>query len=461
MSIYKSIAKNYAANVFGMGVNFLNQIAMVPLFISLWGVTKYADWILITALSSFFTMTNVGLNTVTTNEFVIKYQQKDFATCTRLLTNAFFFVVVVGGLLLLLAVFVAFVWGFQGLLNTTVFTNTETSATFILVLFNVFVKMYGGIYGGIYNAVSKNYFNTIVQNILRLMELIVLFLGILLKVDIIPLIVVYNIPALAGVIFNHIYTHKWFDAVLSVRNFDKDTFKAMLKPSVAFMLMPLSYAVSNQGLVFVVNALLGPVVLVAFTTTRTLVNFLRSLMGFLATAIWPEISAAYGRNDKKTITNIYYRSVVITFVTTLAGIIALLFVGKPIYLMWTKHAIMFNEVFFIGMLFVLLVSCLWGLSSVIPLATNTHGWFTIAFLVSQVTGVVLCYACLKIEPHIAIIPFALFLIELALFVYTLTKNNQFLETNFKQMTSGLWTQAKFLIVRTNSLRKKIRLNQFS
>jgi hypothetical protein len=53
MSIYKSIAKNYASNSIGLGINFLNQIAMVPLFISLWGVTKYADWILITAFLLF------------------------------------------------------------------------------------------------------------------------------------------------------------------------------------------------------------------------------------------------------------------------------------------------------------------------------------------------------------------------------------------------------------------------
>jgi hypothetical protein len=77
MSIYKSIAKNYAANVFGMGINFLNQIAMVPLFIARWGVDKYADWILITAFSSFFAMADMGLSTVAINEFVIKYQQKN------------------------------------------------------------------------------------------------------------------------------------------------------------------------------------------------------------------------------------------------------------------------------------------------------------------------------------------------------------------------------------------------
>jgi ABC-type nitrate/sulfonate/bicarbonate transport system permease component len=67
MSIYKSIAKNYTANGIGLGIRFLEQIALVPLFISFWGITKYADWVLITAFSSFFSMADMGLNTVTTN----------------------------------------------------------------------------------------------------------------------------------------------------------------------------------------------------------------------------------------------------------------------------------------------------------------------------------------------------------------------------------------------------------
>jgi O-antigen/teichoic acid export membrane protein len=452
--IYKSIVKNYVANIFGMGVRFLNQIAMVPLFIGLWGVDKYAEWILITALSSFFTMTNVGLNTVTSNEFVIRYQQKDFVTCSRLLTNAFFFVLLVGGVLIFGAVVVSSIWGFKELLNTIVFTGRETSIVFILLLLNVFVHMYSGIYNGIYNAVQKTYFITTINNVLRLIELIVLSLGVLLKINIITILIVYNIPALAGVFFNLFYTKKWFNASLSLKKLDKKTFCNMLKPSVAFMLMPLGFSISNQGLVFVVNTLLGPVALVAFTTTRTLVNFLKQLMELLATAVWPEISAAYGKNDKLTIKYLYYRSFIITCATTLASIIALLFLGKPIYLLWTKRAVMFDDTFFTGMLLVLLVSCLWGISSIIPLATNTHKRFTIAFLISQIACIILCFVILKIEPHIALIPSALFIAECALLIFSIKENGKFLQANFVETFSGLWEQAKFLAVKIKSLKAR-------
>jgi len=443
--IYKSIAKNYAANLFGMGVQFLNQIAMVPLFISLWGVDKYADWILISALSSLFSMTNQGLNTVTNNEFVIRYQQNDFTTCAKLLTNAFFMVLLVGGVLMLLSAGVTASWGFKSLLHTTVFSEIETSLAFMLLLSNVFIKMYGAIYNGIYYAVRKAYFVSTLWNVLRLAELFILFVGILLKMNIITLLLVYNIPALTGIVFSHCYTRRWFDASLSMKNLDKKTFRDMLKPSVAFMMMPLGFAVSNQGLVFVVNALLGPIVLVAFTTTRTLVNFLKQLMNLLAGAIWPEITAAYGRGDKVSLKNLYYRSLVITFAMTAASIVVLLFVGKPIYLAWTKHAVMFDSLFFDGMLLVLLVSCLWGLSSVIPLATNTHGRFTIAFLISQSAGVVLCFVCLFLFPHIAMIPLVLTLTELALFIFTLNNNNRFIQTNYSEMRCGIWRESRQLV----------------
>jgi O-antigen/teichoic acid export membrane protein len=353
----------------------------------------------------------------------------------------------------LLAVFISLTWGFKGLLSVKVFSETETTVVFILLLFNIFVKMYSGVYHGVFKATSLTHIVIMTDNIVRLVELVILFAGIILKLDIITILIIYSLPAFAGMLFKHLFARRIFVAKFSFHYFDFTTFKSMIKPSVAFMLMPLGFAVSNQGLVFVVNALLGPVVLVAFTTTRTLVNFLRGLMNMLATAINPEITAAYGRNDKKTMINIYYRSLIITFAITLAGIIALLFVGKPVYLAWTKHTVMFNEGFFIGMLFVLLISCLWGLSSIVPLATNTHGQFTIAFLISQVAGVVICYACLKIEPHIAIIPFALFVTELALFVYTLTKNNQFLTTNFREMRDELWQQTKFLILKITNFSK--------
>jgi O-antigen/teichoic acid export membrane protein len=444
MSVYKSIAKNFAASTFGMGVNFLSQIAMVPLFISFWGVDKYADWILITSLSTIFVMSDMGLNRASNNEFVIKFYKKEFETCLKLQTNGFLFVLLVFAFFLMISIFVDYIWGFKEILGVTQFTEQETSIGFILLLTDVFVMMYGRVYHGIFRATSRTHVVIVVDNLSRLGSLIVMFFGIYLGMSIINMLILFILPDLFGVFYKHFSAKKSFDSGFSLSNFDKEVLKSIVKPSLAFMFFPLGQAISSQGMVFVVNSLLGGTVLVVFTTTRTLVNFLRQVVNMLSTSINPEICAAYGRNDYKTILNIYNRSLVITFVTTLGCIFFLVITGKFIYTEWTKHEILFNYSFFVGMLFVLLISCLTGLSSVIPLSTNTHVRFTTAFLLSQAAGVVLCYISLKIYPEMNFIPLALGVTETALFIYTLKGNNRFLSINFTEMYFGLWDQSKFI-----------------
>jgi O-antigen/teichoic acid export membrane protein len=426
MSIYKSIAKNYVANGFGMGINFLNQIAMVPLFISMWGVNKYADWILITAFSSFFTMFNMGLNSASINEFVIKYQQKEYLICIKLAVNTFLYITVIGMIIILLSLVVAYTTGFRKLLQVSVFSEFETSCIFILLLFLVFVKMFNGVYHGIFRATSHTYISIMIENIVKLCEIFVLFLGILCKINIVVILIIYVIPACVSIIYKHIYVQKWIQLKFSFNLLDLPLLESLVKPSLGFVLIPFGYAVSNQGMIFVVNALLGSAILVAFTTTRTMVNFLRSLMNLLGYAVEPEITVAYGKKDIHTISSLYRRSLIITGVQTIFCIVVLIFFGESIYLAWTKHTILFDPFFFYGMLAVLFLSCLWGITSIIPLATNNHVAWSVTFLIAQLIEVGCAYMFLTIYPHIFAIPIVLVLTELFLLCFSIYKIKQLL-----------------------------------
>ena len=444
MTAYRSIAKNYAASAFGMGISFLNQIVMVPIFITFWGVDKYADWILITAFSSFFMMSDLGLNRATNNEFVIQYHHGNYDVCKKLQTNAFFLVLIIFSIFIISSVFVCFLEGFKKLLGVTVFSENQTSIVFILLLSNIFLLMYGRVYHGILRAVSKTHIAILVDNISRFLTLIILLAGIWLHLNIIYILIVYTVPGIGSILFKHFYTKRIFPVKLAFRNFDKEIFKSIIKPSLAFMIFPLGEAISNQGMIFVVSSILGSTILVAFTTTRTVVNFLRQMMNMVSTSINPEVCIAYGRREYKTVFDIYYRSLVITFVVTGLGIIFLMLFGKPIYLAWTKHAVNFDGIFFTGMLFVLLFSCLRGISSVIPLATNTHERFTGAFLISQVGGVIFSFIFLKLWPHLYVIPSVLLIAEAGLFIYSMRENNKLLDTDLKTVGKDILVQAKYL-----------------
>lgn len=54
-NLYNStISKNLIANIFGVGIQLINQVILIPLYLIYWPIDLYSDWIVITALSAFF-----------------------------------------------------------------------------------------------------------------------------------------------------------------------------------------------------------------------------------------------------------------------------------------------------------------------------------------------------------------------------------------------------------------------
>jgi O-antigen/teichoic acid export membrane protein len=352
---------------------------------------------------------------------------------------------VVGGAIILLSVIVAFTAGLKGLLQVSVFSEFEISFIFILLLAKIFMAMCSGTYHGIFRSVSYTHVSTMIENTVRFFEVLILFAGIWCEINIVIIVAAYLVPVCISIVYKHIYVRRWFKLRFSFKLVDLPLLKTFVKPSVAFVLMPLGYAASNQGMIFVVNALLGPVILVVFTTTRTLVNFLRAVMNLLAWSIYPEISVAYGKKNLPVISGLYHRSFIIAFVLSLCCVVLLIFFGEPIYLIWTKHAMSFEPVFFYGMLIVLLVSCLWNITSMVLLSTNNHSSFTVAFLLTQLAGVGMTYVALIVYPDIAVVPIMLFVEEAFLLWFVMKEASKLLDSNFGIFRKEILREVKFII----------------
>ena len=91
----KVIYKNLGANSLSVIINIILQVVAVPVFIKYWGVNLYGEWLVLTAFTAYFSMTDIGLNTVTANDFSINYVQGKHNKCNILLNNNFFFIVTV------------------------------------------------------------------------------------------------------------------------------------------------------------------------------------------------------------------------------------------------------------------------------------------------------------------------------------------------------------------------------
>src|SRR5277367_4476438 len=61
----------FGANSFGRITTTLIQIVSVPVFLSHWGAGLYGEWILLNAIPSYFSMSDLGFGTVAGNEMTM------------------------------------------------------------------------------------------------------------------------------------------------------------------------------------------------------------------------------------------------------------------------------------------------------------------------------------------------------------------------------------------------------
>lgn len=417
---YFSILKNYTAQLIGFIIVIFNQIFLVPIFIENWGLSKYSDWVTISALSNLFIMSNLGINQASNNLFCFSYQNDDFKICKKIIHNSIIFIfilfVLVVGIVLICNLFV----NFNVFLNINEFSENETFNIFLFLLFNIFIKMFSSVFSGIYRATSNSHINAYIDNIVVLLEVVILLLAVNYYFDVFFLSFVYNVPVISGTIYRLVQSKKWFNfGDLYNLKFDKLIFKKIVEPSLGFIAIPLGQTLNNQGLVLIVKTVLGNEALVSFTTTRTLVNLVRSVTNIFSNSASPEISNLYGKRQVNKIEELYIKILVAVLVSTFIIITILYFYGSYIYVLWLKNTVFFNKDFFTLMLFFLFISAFSSVISTILYSTNLHKNFSILFLGLQFILVFISYFLLSTSNELNVVAILLIIFESILLVYSI------------------------------------------
>lgn len=380
------IYKNIVANFVKIGINFFNQILLIPLYITYWGKDLYSDWIILSAVTSFFAMSDLGLNNATNNRFCIKFAQKDTKECISLLTNNYIIIIAIG----ILAVSCTFIFGsiidLSNMLSLRVINNHEACCILTALVLQIFLYMASYVSDAIYNAHSLAAKATYLNNFTRLFVSISIIGGIYFNFSPLIISIISSIPILINILYKYFDTKKIFPNTFSIESIDFNLIKSVIKPSLAFMSFPIGNIVIFQGFTFIVNANFGSTTLILFNTSRTLVNFIRTLIQTLTSAIKPEFSLAYGRNDIIFMKRIY-RKLLITSIT-LSCIIALFIslTGPFIYKIWLSNEIPYNNNVIIPLLIAMIFNAIWEACGATLTSTNNHIGMGIMFVISTLTA---------------------------------------------------------------------------
>lgn len=415
------IRRTIIANLFGVGVNLLNQIVLVPFYLVCWGTALYADWIVISAFTVFFSMSDIGLNNVIQNRFSIKYAEKNLSECNKLLTVNITIVSIIFALSLIGCLLYTYSFDIVNLMGLHVLNRWEATFVFTMLIIHIFIGMYSGIESAIFKATRHTDKAVYFDQFAKLIYVGIIFICLLSKVHITIMVVLICIPNILLIYLKHWIGRKYFRYKFRFSDVDFSLVKKLIIPSVGFLSFPLGNAIILQGYTLLINKFFGVESVVLFNTTRTMCNFAKTLLSTVQQSVWPEYSIAYGKRDFARMRSLHRKTLKTAILGIIIIAIGLLILGPFIYTIWTHGQVVFEYTLMVAFLVVLFFNNLWISSSVTLMSTNNHMYLGLWFVLSAGTSLAIAYLIAHYYNNLSLIVYSMLFMHLFMTVYTVNK----------------------------------------
>ncbi len=389
----KRLFRGIGANFLGQLINTVSRIVLVPLFLLAWGADLYGEWLLLSSLVAYLSLTEMGAQLYIVNRMTQAYAHRDNDQfCKILHTGLALFLTIP------LAVFLIFV-AVIGLVNpAAVLHITRTGpSTVMLVLailaFQIVVSLPQSVLLRVYFAVEMLPRGVMLINFMQLLNLVFLAGGLWRRWGMVAIAILQLIPygLIAGLALWDLNRKFPQFKILSLKEADFAFGLSFIKPSLHFFLIQLGQAFSLQGTVLVVGMLLGPVQVVLFSTMRTIVNLIRSFLDQLSHAAWPEMTRLDAQDDMDKFLALFRVIMRTTLVAAIIFITIFHFYGGYIYHFWLRKTVPFEQpvmdLFLIYMgQFIFWLTCSHPLQ-----ATNRHHTLAKVLFISSILTIGLAY----------------------------------------------------------------------
>lgn len=383
------LMRSLGASAVGQAVTAGIQFASVPLLLSAWGTQRYGEWLMMSAVPAYLAMSDIGFATAAGNDMTMKAARGDndgvltSYQSVWLLTTAVSLAIAVGALVLARIAPLAAL----GLQATPAH---EARATLAVLALHVVVGLQSSVLGAGFRSAGHYAAGLMLSNAQRLMEFGALITTALRGYPMHFVALAFLAARLGSLVVTWMWLRRlcpWLK--LGARYASLSRIRELALPAVSFLGFPLGNALGLQGALSVVGAVLGPSSVPVFSTHRTLVNTVQSMMGLLNSSVWPEFSLAFGGGQIAVARRLHRLVCQISLWAAFAAGAALALTGKLILATWTRGRIPYDSLLFGALLTAMFVRTLWYTSSVVPAAINRHSRIAVWYVAGSALALAL------------------------------------------------------------------------
>ena len=387
----KRVIAAMGANSFGQGIIVLTQLLSLPLYLHFWDMSRYGMWLMISALPTYVSMTDVGMVTAAGTRMTMDMARGSVDAANAVFQSAFAFMLIVCGAVAALCIPLALLVPLKGL-----HTWDERIALAVL-LCSTLLALFGGLNEAMFKATGRFASSLMVSNLTRLAEWAGWMAGL-------AIFGTFSAVAITGLVCRALSLSIAIYAAnrgarglrwgLAAASFSE--IKSLIRPAVAFMSFPLSNALSIQGVTLLVGTLFGTATLAIFNAFRTLARITTQATSIFAHSLNVEFATRYSVAGGSGVKDAYFHAVRLGAAIALATSLLVYLLSPPLLAFWSHHRIAFRADLMSVLAVYAAFTGLWHVPRALLISTNEHVGLSLWTLVWAATSLLMSLALGKL-----------------------------------------------------------------
>ena len=391
MSILRGVLTNGIATIIQKLIRILDQLLLVPFFLTAWGPAYYGEWLTLTIIPSVLAFSDLGFGSAVSNSFVLAYAGGKKQEAANLNKSG---IRIITGSVILGAIITAFVMivGKQlDLFEKSLIPVNDAMIALVLMMISKLISFYSQLIEGYFRSTRKAALGSLLSSCSSAINILVGF-GVLCAGC--GVVGYASSQFIVSVIFTIIY-FKIGKRLVNLKDYkgevNKSDVKMIVSKGMGYLMTPIWQSVYFQGGTFVVRLTLGPECVAVFNTVRTVCRSVNQLFAIVNGSIFPDLQYEYGQGNMGTVRRLFRIAVLFSMIVAVVGTIFLMFFGLDIYNWWTRSILevpmnVWNT-FMVG----ILLNAVWWTSVVTYRMTNQPYHFAVMSTLSASLSVLASY----------------------------------------------------------------------
>lgn len=386
-NVTKGVLSNATAMIVQKIVRILDQLLLVPFFLTAWGAAYYGEWLTLSIIPSVLAFSDLGFGSAVCNSFVLSYASGDKQSAANL--NKSGWLIITGCILLgaCLTIILMLLGDYFNLFNKSLIPPQEAMTAVTLMITARLLSFYTQLIEGYYRSARKAALGSFLSSGQQIANILI---GISVLWSGYGIIGYATSQLGVSIIFNLIYYligKKQIDLQGYQGRVTKHDIQMIISKGIGYLMTPVWQSIYFQGGTFVVRLTLGPESVAIFNTVRTVCRSVNQMFSIINGSIFPDLQYEYGRGNINTVHRLFRIAILFSMIIGILGTIFLMLFGLNIYQFWTKSILPVPTniwyTFMIGILF----NAVWWTSVVTYRMTNQPYHFAIMSTISASVSV--------------------------------------------------------------------------